>query len=77
MRHTYIEGELEVIDFVKEAAKKFEEDPNIASFTLGEIKGGELLGLRWGLRNDCVLVIRIDELFAPTVFGQVIKKGKE
>lgn len=64
----------EELTFAKHAAAKFEENPEWATFTTGEIVPGCLFAVRWGLGNDCVLVLRISEDAVPTVYQQIIRK---
>jgi hypothetical protein len=70
MRVTCVYRETARMDFAKKAAEHFAANPN--HWTFGEIGADELLGLRWGCGNDCVLVIRqADE--EAVIFGQIIK----
>lgn len=72
MRVTSVSEQQEIIAFAERAAQDFAKDPNMTSF--GTIGGGAFLALRWGLGNDCVLVLKQDECFEPVVFGQIIKE---
>lgn len=74
MRITYIEDELEVMEFVQKAAKAFEQDPQLRTFTDEDIKPDCLFAVRWGLGDDGVLVFKLHDAFEPTVYGQVIRK---
>ena len=73
MRMTYYSNERTVLDFAKRAAEHFAKCPEHNSFSDGDLKAGELLALRWGLSNDCVLVMRIDPDFEPANFQQLVK----
>lgn len=70
-RMTSITAESARMEFAEKAAEHFAEHPNHWSF--GEIAPGELLALRWGMGNDCVLVIRQHEDEEPVNFQQIIK----
>lgn len=70
MYHTNVGHEEELLDFIKAAAKNFQENP--AHKIYGNIKPGEYAALRWGLGNDCVLVFKLDEDFEPRIYAQVI-----
>ena len=58
--------------FVKAAAKHFAAFPNHWSYTEGDVEPGALLALRWGMDGDCVLVLRLDEMHTPVVYGNSI-----
>ena len=76
MRHmTSIQHEQERIAFVERAVRSFEQHPDYATF--GDLEPGSLLALRWGLGNDCVLVVRLDEDYEIAVYQQAIKKVPE
>lgn len=72
MHHTTIKDEQDRIDFVTRAAKRFAREPELKTYTDGDIEPGCLFAVRWGLGNDCVLVFKLDELFTPINYGQVI-----
>jgi HD-like signal output (HDOD) protein len=59
-------------EFAKKAAADFEAHPEHATF--GNIGCGEYLALRWGMDNDCVLVIKQDEAMEAVNYYQLIKK---
>jgi len=59
----------EEIKFAEEAAKHFEKHPHHRSY--GLLEENSLLALKWGLDNDCVLVVEINE---PKIFDNIIKK---
>lgn len=77
MRVAYIYQEEEIHAFVQKAGAHFEANPEHATFTDGEIEPGCLFGVRWGLGDDCVLVLRLDDAFAPVIYGQVFRPRKE
>lgn len=55
-RMTTVAEETARMDFAKAAAAHFAA--NAKHWTFGEIAPGQFLALRWGLGDDCVLVIR-------------------
>ena len=65
--------ELDRLHFAEAAAAAFLRDSTIATF--GTVKAGEYLALRWGMGNDCVLVVKLDEYDEPVNYQQLIKKG--
>jgi hypothetical protein len=71
---TSVNRELDIVDFVKRAAEYFEANPEGATF--GDIEPDSLLAIRWGLGNDCVLVVRLHEYEQSVVYQQAIKKEK-
>ena len=71
MRH----ANLEEVDFAKKAAEHFEQHPKHWSF--GDLKEGTFLALKWGLGNDAVLVLKLDDIAEPVVYGNMIKKAAE
>lgn len=74
MRMTRIEQAVDETDFAQEAAEAFAGDPGMATYSDGDIEAGCLLAIRWGLRNDCVMVVRLDDAYDPTVYQQAIRK---
>ena len=74
-RATTVQEETDRMIFAQEAAEHFAKHPEHWTYSKDELASGVLLALRWGLGNDCVLVLRVaDEL--PVIFGQIIKKGQ-
>jgi len=70
MRMTSVHAETARMDFAKLAAKHFAENPK--HWTFGELTPGSLLAIRWGLGEDCVLVIRQDDE-EPVNFQNIIE----
>ena len=64
----------EELDFARLAAEMFSENDGWTTFTDGDIEPGCLFAVRWGLGDDCVLVMRLDDDHKPTVYQQIIKK---
>lgn len=74
MKLVYVD-ELEAeIAFAETAAKWFAENPKGNTYTDGEIEPGCLFAVRWGLGDDCVLVIRLDDNHIPTNYQELVKK---
>ena len=59
--------------FVEDAATWFSRNPEGRTYTQGEIVEGNLIGIRWGLGNDCVLVFEIAK--DVELYPQVIKRN--
>jgi HD-like signal output (HDOD) protein len=72
IRSTTIGRETAKVEFAAKAARHFEANKNHWSF--GNIQAGAYLALRWGLGDDCVLVIKQDENENAICYGQAIKK---
>ena len=71
MRNVYPNAVKEHLAFAEEAGRHFVAHPEHWSYTRGEIAEGELIALRWGLAEDCVLVFPIGE--DPTVYAEVAR----
>ena len=74
MRMTTRADELEQLAFAEKAAADFKANPKHYSYTDGAIKPGALLALRWGLGEDCVLVLKLDDSHEPTNYQQLARK---
>lgn len=72
VRQVHITDELEQIEFAKKAAALFAADKSKSSF--GEITQGGFIALRWGLGDDCVLVLKLDELHVPTNYQSLVRQ---
>jgi hypothetical protein len=68
---TSVEAETARMDFAKKAAAHFAKNPKHYSF--GEIAPGEYLALRWGMGEDCVLVIRQHDDEEAVNFQQIVQ----
>lgn len=73
MRAVYAGDVVRELDFAKKAAKHFAENPKHSSYTDGDITSGCLLALRWGLGDDCVLVLQLDESHVPTNYQNLVR----
>jgi hypothetical protein len=74
MRQTTAEEEREQLAFATEAARHFKSNPECATFS-DEIRPGGFLAIRWGMLDDGVLVVRLDEGHEPTNYSGIIKGG--
>jgi hypothetical protein len=68
----YVDDERARIAFAERAARRFQAHPEYWTFSDGELAPGELLALRWGLGDDCVLVLRIGE-DTPVNYQQLVR----
>ena len=59
------------------AVDPFCDNPKFCTYTIDDPKPGCLLAIRWGVGLDCVLVVRLDDIFEPKVFAQIITKEKK
>jgi hypothetical protein len=73
MKHAIIEEELAQIEFARLAAKRFASDKGLATFSEKGLEPGCFLALRWGLGDDCVLVVKLDENHTPTNYAQLVR----
>jgi hypothetical protein len=64
----------EELAFVKMAAKYFSENKQCHTFTKKDITTGCLFAVRWGLLDDCVVVLRLDDNHEPKIYANVIKR---
>lgn len=73
-RHTSVAEETARMEFAKKAAAHFAAHQKHTSYTDGNIEPGAMLALRWGCGNDCVLVLKLDEIERPVLFAQIIQE---
>lgn len=66
----------EQVAFAKEAAAFFAKDTELkfSTWTRGEIVPGCLFAIRWGLGNDCVAVIKLDDFHQPVIYEHLYVK---
>ena len=62
-KSTSISAAREELVFVQKAAEAFKTNPAWATY--GDLGPGQLLALRWGLDNNCVMVVKIAEDSIP------------
>lgn len=73
MKQVNLKQEIEQIEFAKKAAQAFAKDKDLVTFRTGNLEPGSFLALRWGLGEDCVLVVKVDENHTPTNYAQLIR----
>lgn len=73
MRMVKVEDEMEQIRFAEKAARYFALHPECQSFSDIDLSPGCLLALRWGIGDDCVLVLKLDDQFEPTNYQNIIR----
>lgn len=66
----------EELAFMRKAADYFAANPAKSSY--GDIEPDSFLALRWGLGDDCVLVVKLAESFqhVPTNYQNVIDRSR-
>jgi len=72
VRHVFMVDAESELSFVRRAVRNFTEYPEHRTYTDGEIEPGCLFAVRWGADDDCVLVLRLDKSYVPTIYGQAI-----
>lgn len=78
MRMTHVHDDLEQVAFAERAAACFAKNPEYATYTDGaDLIPGELLAIRWGLGNDCVVVVKLDDYFEPVNYQQLVRAVQE
>ena len=63
--------ELARLAFAEEAAADFAKNPK--HWTYGTLVPGSLLALRWGLGEDCVLVLKLDDYDEQVNYQQLVR----
>jgi len=71
-RMTTTEEELDRIEFARKAAQHFANNPKHWSF--GDLKPETFLALRWGMGDDCVLVLKLDPTFEPINYRNLVRQ---
>lgn len=66
-----VEDELE---FAKAAATAFAKQPAMMSYSRAEMIPGCLLALRWGMGDDCVVVVKLSDDHVPTNYQQLVRE---
>lgn len=64
----------EELAFAKKAATAFAKDPILATWRDSDIKPGIFMALRWGIGQDCVVVVKLNEDHTPTNYQNLIKE---
>lgn len=71
IEHCSLKEEQHKLDFVRKAAKAFSKNKSLKTWTEEGYIPGHLMALRFGVDEDCVVVIRIGEDRAK-LYAQVI-----
>ena len=58
----------EEVEFAKRAGKYFAEHKECQTFTDSDIDKSSFLAVRWGLLEDCVVVVKRDESHQPKIY---------
>lgn len=74
MRAIYPSEVEDELKFAHRAAEHFAKHAEHQTFTDGEIQSGCLLAIRWGLGEDCVVVVKLDEAHTPTNYMEIARK---
>lgn len=72
-RAVYIEDLEAEQAFARRAAAYFADHPETRTFADAEIKPGCFFAVRWGLGEDCVVVLKLDEQHVPTNYMQLVR----
>jgi len=73
MRGTTLLEYRELANFAAAAACHFKDNPQSATYGDNFPDPGCYLALRWGLGDDCVLVVKLDPDFEAVNFQQAIR----
>lgn len=74
MRSVYASEIEEEMSFARAAAAHFAKHPEHSTYTGQDIEPGCFLAIRWGLGNDCVVVVKLDELHVPTNYMEIVRE---
>lgn len=77
MNLVYMHEQREQQAFAEKAAAHFAAHPEHWSYTDGPIEPCALLGLRWGLHNRAVAVLKLDANHQPVIYGDLIPAAEE
>lgn len=73
MRMVNVNGIEEELAFAKKAAERFKADPKLITFSNNGPTPGEYMALRWGMGDDCVVVVKLDEYHVPTNYQNLVR----
>ena len=74
MRMVYMDQERDCHSFAIRAAIHFSDHKEHFTYTDGDIEPGCLFAMRYGLGDDCVVVLKLDCEFVPVNFQQLIRE---
>lgn len=63
-----IEEYNEEVEFAKRAGKHFSENKECTTFTDSDIDESTFIAIRWGMLEDCVVVVKRDESHKPKIY---------
>jgi hypothetical protein len=74
MKHINLQERRLEEEFAFKAADWFSKNDKGVTYSAegGRIIPGEYFAVRWGLGNDCVLVLKLDEFYEPQLYGNII-----
>ena len=75
MKSCYVSDVEDEIAFAKKAAEAFAKNPKYMTFSVDGVKPGALLAIRWGMGDDCVVVVKLDENHIPTNYMNLVTQG--
>jgi hypothetical protein len=76
MRAVYASDVDEEMAFARKAAAHFAAHPEHSTYTDGDIEPGCFLAIRWGLGEDCVVVVRLDDRHVPTNYMELVRAAQ-
>jgi hypothetical protein len=62
------------LEFARAAAGHFAQNPQHSTYTAGAIEPGCFLAIRWGLGEDCVMIVKLDEAHMPTNYMEIVRQ---
>lgn len=77
VRMTTVQEETLLAEFINRAIEFFDDQDYRRTFTnSGNIESGELLAIRWGLSEDCMMVLRVTDSddFNPIIYQQCLSR---
>lgn len=74
MKQVYLAERKEEESFALKAAKHFERHPEHSTYTAKEVEAGCFFAVKWGAKDDGVLVFKLDESFEPQNYCNIIKQ---
>jgi hypothetical protein len=72
MRSVYSSDIKQEFEFAEKAAAHFAAHPEHSTYTDGEIVPACFFAVRWGLGDDCVVVLKLDENHTPTNYQNLV-----
>ncbi|NBW19470.1 MAG: hypothetical protein EBR82_66995 [Caulobacteraceae bacterium] len=72
MKQFYMTEEMQKLKFAELAARHFAANPLDLTFTEKGILQGAYMALRWGLGNNCVVVVKLDDYEDPVNYCDLI-----